>query len=195
LIQKKNKLDINALASISFNKFFHYFKSFFTLDNYNLEFTFDMKEFTSNNIINEIESVEAQIEFEDIKLIKTKNIDYRYLGLIDLLLINAFSLLFTAIRNKRYMMVDIYKASKDNYSLIDKFYAMTNNDAFINIVNMNYYFLSQACKRTKEKILLTLDFTEYTHEDIDIILSQIKEYTKYDDGLLAYLYLYNVFDV
>jgi len=63
------------------------------------------------------------------------------------------------------MMVDIYKASKDNYSLIDKFYAMTNNDAFINIVNMNYYFLSQACKRNPSHLCFTC--RAYGHEQIE----------------------------
>ena len=133
------------------------------------------------------------MKFYDIELLYKCNIPYRQLVLVDLILIDAILILISSFKHHSFMLVDIYKSVKDNEILIDKFYAIANNETFKNLVILNSNCLTNFCLKTKQKILDCVNVFSYSHDEIKNVLAQIKEYSKQDGGLLAYLYTFNIF--
>ncbi len=196
LIQKKNIFDIHSLTSIYFNNFYSYFSSLFTLEDVNTDIEFNLENITRNSIIDKLNKMSSDVIFEDVKILKKMNIEYNYLALIDLLLINGFLLLISAVRDKSLTLVDVYKATKDDNALIDKFYAMINNDSFTNVIMLNYNYLYKLCDKTKETIKSLLNLANIDKTRIHEIIDKVKNYTKNsEDSYLSYLYLYDVFSV
>lgn len=196
LIQNKNIFDIHSLTSIYFNNFYSYFSSLFTLEDVNTDIEFNLENITRNSIINKLNKMSSDVIFEDVKILKKMNIEYNYLALVDLVLINGFLLLISAVRDKSLTLVDVYKATKDDNALIDKFYAMINNDSFTNVIMLNYNYLYKLCDKTKETIKSLLNLTTIDSARIHEIIDKVKNYTKNsEDSYLSYLYLYDIFSV
>ena len=194
VIQTKNNVDINAWSSIYFNQFLNYLHSLFTLNENSFLLLGD--DDVNTNILSKLETLPEDLEFFDIKILKNIGIEYKYLCLIDIIVINAFLVMISSIRNKSLVLVDTYKASGQNCVLIDKFFAMAYDKTFIDIINLNYHSLYNFCDKIKSKILPLIDMSDIDITMIEQVIAKIKDYTKNtDDKLLSYLYLYNVFGV
>ncbi len=194
LILKNKFVDISLIFSTFFNKFYNYLKNLIYVQNYDNDLNFNFNELSSMNSIDLINSIERDFEFIDIQVIKQCQIEYQYLPIVDYLIITAFSLVIKSIHNHTLSMVDIYKSVKEDYALMDKFYAMTNNEWFANIINLNFNCINTLCEKCREAILDRLSICEEFNESIVIkIINKIKDYFKYSQGIFAYLYLYNIF--
>ncbi len=194
IVFNSNIIDIPCMTSVYFSKFYSCIKNLVNMKSNHIEFSFS----SENNIGAFIEELNclSDIYFKDIEIIKSCDIDYEQLPLVDYILISAFSLLINSVKNHNLFLVDVCKACADNYALVDKFYAMYNNDLLINMINLNYYYLSTAVNKTREKILEILSVSyQYNEKDLKSLIEKIKLYAKQDDGIIGYLYLYDIFSV
>ena len=195
LILPNQKVDVGMLSSLSFNQFFSYFSSLLGINDQEIDFTLSSQEITQQNIMNAMENLDKSINFLDVDILKKCDISYDKIVLVDLLLIDAFSVFITAVKHQNLMLVDVYKVAKENGELIEKFYSLCNNEAIFNLVVLNYNCLLNYCVNKKEKILNCLNVFDFSQKDVEQVCGKIKQYAKDDDGLLAYLYLYNIFGV
>ena len=92
------------------------------------------------------------MNFIDIDIIKKTDIDIEDLCLVDYLLISAFNIVIGAIKHNAYELVDVYKSVRENYALIDRYYAMANNELFTNLISLNFNKLNSASEKTKQSI-------------------------------------------
>lgn len=195
LLLEKTQVDVGLISSICFNQFINYFENLMNGESKAIDFIFASQEIFQHNIINQMEKIDKNLKFFDIELMKNCSLPYEKLALVDLILINAFFVMITSIKNQKLMIVDVYKAAKENGELIDKFYSLVNNNAFTSIVILNYNCLYNFCEKTKQKILNCVNVFNFNNNDVEEVVKEIKEYAKQDKGLLSYLYLYNIFGV
>lgn len=187
-------VDIAILSSLYFNRFYNHIKDLIYFQSSDTQFDFTPTEITQHSVIDALNSVGSDFEFKDIEIIKQSKIDYRQLPLVDYMLITAFELIIDAVKSQTLMLVDVYKAVKDDYKLVDKFYAYYNNNCLLNLINLNYQCLKRICEKSKEKIVEYLTMQNVDESEIGQVLEKIKEYSKHSEDLMCYLYLYNVFD-
>lgn len=195
LILEHNIVDVGILTSVYFNKFINYFVNILAFDNRNVEVCSIEKEITYQNIMEAIQCVDNSVEFFDLKLIKKYDLDYKFIVLVDLLFVNAFILFLQAVKNQNLMLVDVYKATKGNDLLIDKFYAILTNESTLSLVTLNYNCLISYCVGVKNKILNCLELFNFSNEDVRLVSEKAKDYSKNDEGIFAFLYLFNIFGV
>lgn len=192
---KDKSVDISLIFSIIFNKFYNYIKNLMCFKSH-YELDFDFNELSASKTEDIINSVDSDFEFVDNQILRECDIEYELLPLVDYLIINAFSLVIRSVRNHTLTMVDLYKAVKNDSALIDRFYALANNELFSNIINLNYNCINSLCEKCRLAILDRLSVCEeFNEQNIKIILSKIKKYFKSSNNILAYLYLYDVFGV
>ena len=184
LIVDKDFTDRHMLSSINLNSFLHYLKSFFVVDNYHIDFSRQ-----------DINKFDCNVVFEDVKILNEVGLDYIYLSLIDLLIIDAFLVLINAMRTNDLLIIDAYKECKYDELMIDKIYARTNDNNLINIIRLNYVEIFKTGQMVKEKILLNMAGKHFSDEDIKNVIAKLKKYSKQDDGIIGYLYVYDVFNV
>lgn len=195
LLIDANNFDTNIVLSLYLNKFYNYLKAMLTLQHTNLEYLSADKEFTQFKVVEEIENLNEDFEFLDIKILKFSNLEYKFLPLLDLILIDAFLCFILSVKRREYALVDVYKEAKDNYALIDKFYKMYNNDSVINLMTLNYNCLYNFCLKTKQKILDCYTLYDYDENKVNEIIKIVKEFAKQTDDVMAYLFLYNMFNI
>lgn len=196
LLLNKRIVDISLVFSVFFNKFYNYIKNLMYFQNSSIEFNFEINELSSLNSIDIINKIEKDFEFIDIKIIAECEIDYQFLPVVDYLIITAFSLLIRSVHNHTLSMVDIYKSVKEDYALVEKFYAMADNELFINLINLNFNCINSFCKKCRVGILDRVSVCEEFNEtSIKEILVKLKDYFKNSQGLFAYLYLYDIFGI
>lgn len=191
LFLQENAIDIALSSSMCFSTFYNHIKGILNLENNNINFDFSQNFINQNNLINNLEMMQ-DFEFVDMDILKKTKIEYRYLNIIDLMLIDAFLVLITSIKNNTLSYVDVYKACKQDYDLLNKLYSMANNESFKTLVLINYNCLKSLCLKTKEKIL-NFCVCEITEQEVDGILIKLKEYSKNCNNVLSYFYLYNIF--
>ncbi len=192
LLIDKNSMDVAMVSSICFNRFYAYLNDLLYYQTGNVKFDFFNKEITQHNVVDELNNIVDNFTFVDLKIIQEKGLKCDDIILIDFILICAFLTLIFSVGNKTYELVDTYKICKDNQELIDKFYALQTNQALVRFLELNYNFLITACKKTKEIIL---DLMPNVNEDKVLqLIDKVKSYSKECDNILAYLYLYNIFD-
>lgn len=185
-------IDVNVQTSLLFNKFYNYMNSVISLKTKQSMLSFNYN-LTEISMLNNLCKSNNDLEFVDIKILKNTNIDYCNLQILQLLLIDAFLVFISNVKNKTLSIVDVYKSCKEDYGLIDKFYAMANNEGMLMTICLNYNSLYNVCLKTKESILnhcYNLDENE-----VESVISELKNFAKNDDGLIGYLYLYNLFNV
>lgn len=190
-----NKIDINIVSSVCFNKFYNYIKNILCVEDvvsYNSNFN---KELTHYNMVELLENLNDGFEFLDVQIINEKNIDYKYLPMVDLILIDAFICFINSIKNHQEMLVDVYKVAKDDYALIDKMYILYNNESVKNLIMLNYNCLYNMCINAKQHILDSFTLQDYNESVIELIINQIKTFAKSNNDIISYLYLYNIFNV
>ncbi len=196
LIMKNEVVDIEMIFSLFFNKFYNYLKNALYFQTHQFDEIFDIQMLSQTKSLDLIKSVDKDFEFVDIQILRACEIEYKYLPIVDYLLISAFSLLVKSIKNQTLSMVDIYKSVKENYALVDKFYAMANNEMFSNVINLNFNCINTLCDKCRNAILDRLSICdEFSEENINDILKKMKDYFKNTTGILSYLYLYDIFGV
>ncbi len=188
-----NKIDVNIITSVYFNKFYKYLCDIFYNQNSRIELDFSLSEITQSKALAFTDGLDTNFDFVDLDLIKNANIEYKYLPLVDYLLISAFQIIISAIRTHTLNLVDIYKSCREDENKIEQFYAMTKNAVLPNIIEINYNILSIACEKTKTRIKEYLVLSLDCYENIDSIINKMKDYCKHTNNLLSYLYLYNIF--
>lgn len=194
LLLNRGLVDISCFSTVWFNKFYNYLNDIYLKQSSNIEFDFSQTEFTQLSCLKILKDIAEDFVFVDIDIIKKMNIGINLLPLVDLLLINAFIVLIKSVRERNFMVVDVYKAAKENYDLIDKFYAMTYNQTFLSLLNLNYNCLINLSEKTKEKILETVNISEFSNEVFYELIEKIKMYAIGCDGIIGYLYLFDLFD-
>ncbi|MBO5954626.1 MAG: hypothetical protein J6Q13_01510 [Clostridia bacterium] len=194
LLINKSQIDLNLISSVNLNMFYNYFKNMLSGQNSIVDFYFN-KEITQFNVLNCISEMSENSFFVDVDILKKCEIDYKDIIIVDLLLIDAFLLLIESVKNQNLMIVDVYKSAKDNVELIEKFYRLFNNDSFIKLVVLNYNCLYKYCQNIKQKIFELIGFCEIEKSIVEEVMAKIKKYSKNDNDLVCYLYLYNIFGV
>ncbi len=193
LLVKPNNLDANAICSRMFNNFYNYLNNLIFLDEGQVKFDFDIDQITQSKILGMVNDAPENLVFFDILVLRACGLEYKWLGMVDYLLVTAFCCLIASLHTNNVELVDVYKAAGEDYDLVDKFYAMANNSVFKNIVQLNYRYLSAVGQKTRETILNFVDGAD--KKQIEFILQKIKIYSKVSGDLLNYLYLYNVFSL
>lgn len=195
ILLDRRKVDIGAITSVEFNRIFSIIESLYNsqeLEEFDSEIS---GEITLNKIIKLIENVPKNTEFIDIKIMKSERIEYRYIGLVDLILIDALYLFLVSIRNRTQELVDVYKLAHNDLSSVDKYYEMFNSNVVTEILNINYSFLFPKIKNARERIKTAIETCKFSNQEIVEIMAKVKNYAKNDNGIVGYLYLYNIFDV
>lgn len=195
MILPSQKVDVAMISSVSLNQFLQYLLSVLGMDNKEIDLFENSQELTQQNILNAVQQMDKNIKFFDVEILKKCGLAYKELVLVDLILIDAFLVMIKSIKNQNLMLVDVYKSAKENGELIDKFYSLLNNDAVFNLIVLNYNCLFNFCENKKGKILNCLNVFDYSQEEVDVVMQKIKQFAKQDSGILAYLYLYNIFGV
>ncbi len=187
-------VDIAILSSLYFNRFYNHIKDLIYFQSSDTQFDFNPTEITQHSVIETLNKINSTFEFKDIDIIRHAEIAYHLLPLVDYMLITAFELIIDAVKSQTLMLVDVYKAVKEDYKLVDKFYAYYNNNCLLNLISLNYQCLKRICEKSKEKIVEYLTVQNIDESEIELVLEKIKEYSKHSEDLMCYLYLYNVFD-
>ncbi|MBR6778620.1 MAG: hypothetical protein IKM43_00490 [Clostridia bacterium] len=193
LLISNQMADVYALASLYFNRFFNYMQDLLYFQYSDKNFEFVDNEITMYRIIETLNNTTKDLEFVDIKLIKEIGLSYEDLIYVDFLLISAFKVVITSVSNHTLGLVDVYKSFKEDYAGVDRVYAMLGNRSLMNLVELNYNFLNNACEKTKTKILDLLPTNKIDKDRLIQIIDKIKTYAKQSDDLIGYLYLYDVF--
>ena len=193
LFLKPSNLDVGVYTSIFFNRYYQFLFDLFYTQTSSIEFDFFIGDITQKNILNLLNNQNKKMNFIDIEIIKKTDIDIEDLCLVDYLLISTFNIVIGAIKHNAYELVDVYKSARENYALIDRYYTMANNELFTNLISLNFNKLNSASEKTKQSIFEFLKYFSISNEHIDEIIERVKNYSKTSDGILGYLYLYNVF--
>ena len=185
-------IDVNVQTSLLINKFYNCINGVISLKTKQDRMNFN-ENLTETALLNNLCKSNNDLEFVDMKILKNTNIDYCNLQILHLLLIDAFLVFISNVKNKTLTIVDTYKSCKEDYNLIDKFFAMSNNEGLLMIICLNYNYLYNICLKTKESILnLCYNLEE---SEVENVISELKNFAKNDDGIIGYLYLYNLFNV
>lgn len=194
LLINGSNIDLSVMSSVYLNMFYNYFKHIL-LGEKVLDFPFSFREITQQNILSYMENLNKNIFFLDIDILKKQNISYKELVVLDLMLIDAFLLLISGVKNQNLMIVDVYKTAKDDLEILERFYKFYKNENFVNLILLNYNCLLDYCLKTKEKILELIMFFEIDYTKLDSLFTKLKLYAKNDKELMGYLFLYNFFSV
>ncbi len=198
LLTDKISSDENITISLLFNEYFNYLMSLVNCEEFNLNLNFSSN-LTITQTLNLLSSLPSNLRFYDIELISKANIDYKMLPIVDYLLIAAFYTVTKSIQQNNLTIVDSYKAFKDDYAQIDKYFSLCSNNVLLELIKLNFSCLNSVCERVKDMILqnLTLPFTFFGANDANLkdVSLKLKNFCKNSNNLFAYLYLYNIFSV
>lgn len=186
--------DVNLFSSLSFNKFFNYLNNVVSLKE-NSAFNNPFDATNCLNICDCLKEVQEDFLFLDLDIIAKTNIELKHLSVLHLILINAFFIMINNVRNKTLMIVDVYKVCREDDLLLNRFYAMANNEVFYEMLNLNYNYLINFCVKTKEEILSKFLSCDMSESEMENILFELKNYAKNDGGVVGYLYLHDFFKV
>lgn len=201
LLLNSKHIDIPMISSINFNIFYNYFKNIIygqkseIYENEIYSMSYLNHEITPSKMIDCLNKMGDKMSFLDVDILKQGNIEYQDLVIVDLLLVDAFILLIESVKSQNLMLVDVYKSARENNELIEKFYRLYNNEAFTNLIILNYNCLNNFCLKTKQKITEIINFYEVDKSKVEDIIKQVKNYAKNGSDLMSYLYLYNIFNV
>ncbi len=187
---KNNAIDVGILFSVYFNKFFNYLNDVCLNRESAISFDFDLKNINQHSLLNLLND---NLFFADFRILKKMNISIELLPIVDYLLLTAFKLLICAIKEKSATMVDIYKAFKEDYSSIDRFYMLMFNDVFFETIKYNFISLKNLLDLTIEKLSPIINMLEISGDDICEVQDKLREFCKEEAGIFGYLYLFNIF--
>lgn len=191
LLLDEHKLDVIMTISLYMNRFYNYFNNLLTFNTHKYNM---FEEILLHDVKSVLSNLDDDMEFLDIDILKKTNLSYEDIPLVDLLLIDAMLVLLTSIKNQSVSLVDVYKVAKNDMALIEKFYKLYFNDTFKNLIILNYNCLINFCNKTKEKIMEGFRMVNIDTSRTNEIIKKFKDYAKQDDGIVAYLSLYNIFN-
>ncbi len=192
ILLNSNLADICIETSVLFNELFEYFNNLILGKTNKIVFD-GAKEITQNSLFSLLTT--ENLFFLDLKIIKTYNIPLSKLPLVDFMLISALKVMIEGVLGNNLTLVDCYKAFKDDEKLIEKFYALTLNNIFIEIIKLNKLTIKNTLNKIDEhigNIIWSFDVSEKEFEDI---LFKLKSFLKNTNCYLSNLYLYNIFGV
>lgn len=192
LFSSNNVIDVKLLSSLTFNKFYN---ELLSVVNFNKKCICDYEVCQNISVKESLDSVDAEFEFVDMGIMSKTGLKYENLALLHLVLINALILMIDNVKNKTLMLVDTYKICKEDYSKLDKFFAMASNDNLKTMLILNYNYLINLGLKIKDEIL-----SKYINENIEVktveeVLKALKFYSKDADNIIGYLYLFDFFKV
>jgi len=193
LILNNNFYDTNLIPSIKLNQFLYGFNCLLNNNNKNFTNLID-DEIINFSTLKNISNINEDITFLDLEIIAHCSLNYSDLWLVDLLLINAFILLFSAIKNNKLNLIDVYKYHKDDLAYINNLFMFINDDNFFNIVKNNYNYLLGTLNNIKQNILKN-NFSIITKQKINFIINKLKNYSKNCNNYIFYLYIYNILNI
>ena len=188
----KSGVDVVALISVCFNKFFKFLNNLISGEI--SIYAFDLVKCVTQQSIVEIIN-EEETCYIDFELLKKCDLSYKELPIVDLILIDAFLVLINSIKNSECMLVDVYKASEGNHLIIDKLYRLYNNDHIRKLIILNHNSILNYCMLTRNKILELIKFVNMETSNLKEIVNKIKNFSKQNEGLIGCLYLYDIFGV
>ena len=182
-------IDINIFYSFYFNNFFAQLKYIFLNENAPTIVEEDVGYISQNKML---EYLSYSGEFEDIKILKALKLDYKFLPHLNRYLLLAFYLLILGVEQNRLALVDIYKSAKDDYALLDKFYAKVYNSAFYQLIKLNFNNLKN-CLAVGLKILSKFEVEKLPQLENELLIEKLKNFCKQSEDIFVYLYLFNIF--
>lgn len=191
LLLETIEIDVSVYTSIVLAEFYTCVKNIVNQNEYELNFSSVLG--NGKNMVQGLQNLNENIEFVDVQILKETGIDYEYLSLVDLVLIDAILVFIKAVRNKSLSLVDVYKSAKDDIVLIDKFYTMSRDISLLQMLNINFNCIYNLAVKTKQEILINMSVKSSCN--IDTIIHKVKNTLKNSNNFLGYLYLYNVFGV
>lgn len=194
VLQSPDYLETGLHSSLCLNRLLSHLSRLFNQLPTSQNFDYLDQEINQTEMVKNLFLFEGDLFFVDVDIIKKTKIDYKHLQLVDLMIVNALQLVFESIKNKMFSIVDVYKIAKDNTALVEKFYAISQNQAFFDLVNLNYNFLLRFVAKTKQRILDSIDCFETSEKEIQFVSQGICEYAKNNSGIISYLYFYGAFD-
>ena len=189
LLLETNEIDMSVYTSIVLAEFYSCIKNIVNQNEYELNFSSVLG--NGKNMLQSFQNLNENIEFVDIQILKESCIDYEYLPLIDLVLIDAILVFIKSVRNKSLTLVDVYKSAKEDIALINKFYTMSRDIGLLQMLNINFNCIYNLAVKTKQEILMNMSVKSSC--DINTIIYKVKNSLKNSNNFLVYLYLYNVF--
>lgn len=195
MIVNHNRIDLMAISSFFFNTFFDYLTKLTHGIYENVDLSLFNFEIAQKDVQTFVERIPENLFFLDVDILQKSQIDYADLIVVDLVLIDALLVLFQGVKSKNLMLVDVYKSTKEDDKIVDKFYKFYNDKTFVEIIMLNFHCLNQYCEYVKKKILDILEFFDFDVESVEKVIGKVKSYAKNSEGILGYLYLYNIFSV
>ena len=195
LVADTSKLDFSMMTSVNFNMFYNYLKNLLCGQNYMTNIGMMHQVVNNYNMFEFMNDIKEKMFFIDVDIIKKCEIEYKDIVFVDLILIDAIMLMLTSVKTNNYMLVDVYKAGKDDDALIEKLYRLYNNDMVKNLIVLNFNCLYNYCLKTKQKIKEYVGFFDVDAQRINEIVEKVKIYSKNSNDIVGYLYLYNIFNV
>lgn len=190
MLPNKSSVDKPAYASLYFNEFYNYICNLYTQQDD--DFTLQITELSPRQLVSVLHSLPAYFTFIDVDILRKSNLNYDCLPLIDFCLITGFETLFSCVKQHTLEMTDLYKSIRTDQQLIDKFYALAQNDALLAIVELNFNELTSKIKHAKKHILSFMP--TFTTEMLKHVVGQVKDYAKDTSSILNYMFLYDVFN-
>ena len=168
-------LDVGAVSSVYFARFYNYLHNLLCEQYSNIEFDFTPFDITQKNILTMLSNI-PPMQFEDVKILSQCGLKYSSLPLVDYLLISAFQILISSLKLGCYNLVDVYKVAKDDERMVDKFFALSNNNLLTSLISLNYNRLNLACEKTKAAILNLLPSSLTQESLVEETIKSIKNY-------------------
>ena len=190
MLPNKSSVDKPAYASLYFNEFYNYARNLYTQQDD--DFTLQITELSPRQLVSVLNSLPADFTFIDVDILRKSNLNYECLPLIDFCLITGFETLFSCVKQHSLEMTDLYKSIRTDQQLIDKFYALAQNDALLTIVELNFNELTSKIKHAKKHILSFMP--TFTTETLKQVVEQVKDYAKDTSSIINYMFLYDVFN-
>lgn len=195
MIVAERNFDVNMLSSLCFNMFYNYCKNLLTQQSKAFDFSMVSREINQNNLFDIICQLDEDFELVDIQILKTCNISCEQSALLHLIILNGFLTLINSMKTESLMLVDVFKSAQENENEIDKFYTMYYTDSFTNLVLLNFNNLLKHCVGIKQKVRDCLKAFDFSMIDAEKIIQEVKGFARKDNGIIGYLYLFNVFGV
>lgn len=192
LILNSEDIDLTVFSSVYFNRVYTYISNL--IYNTHSEINFDKFDniLFNKDIVDILNKEDNNLCFVDVEIIKQYNLNIRDLVLLDYILLVAFDVFVKAIKEKTLSMIDVYKVAQNDNDKINDFYEMMNNYDLIERLNLNFNCLTNIIKVNKENVL-ELITSSYEEEDVIKIIEAVRNFSKNNDGILSFMYFYNVF--
>ncbi len=191
LLANTTRVDKSACSSLFFANFYNYFARLYTQQEQENEI--EIAEISQRGVITCLNKIMPDIEFVDIDILKKTGINYSDLPMVDYLLLAGFEAFVVGAKQRNLAMTDLYKNISDDQNLIEKFFALSQNDAIFLLIDYNFSNLQQriiSAMSNVKNFVQTFDRTKTAQ-----MVLKIKEYCKNCSGILNYLYLYDVFKI